>query len=860
MECPRCSQELAGQAECPSCAWKASPGKDTADAPADEPKIESAGVSNEPPAEAPSPQVADSPAPQAESNPFSARGTAAAEPSQPTSSGGVSTENTTLNAQGNIILLGQLNAQLSSIEPETRVEEKALYDFTRPLPRRTLRRYRAAGGELNAIVDKLKEDRLIFISCAYAEYALDAAYEVIEGLAVAGSEQNRIISYEGIGDKNLEFSVQKLLEHKPDAEGGSVVLVDALNTSAEVFPDSILGHSALADTIKQDLQAKNLFLVVVVNLAYVRKNERWRHQNFLYWEITFLKYFLEKHLPDEHEPLGEQIAGQRERGIWEQDELNFCQQVIDYYNDGKLRAVVEAGGPDDPERSARELLDGSGPVQKTVLYTAAFFQGITPPEFCRVVEALLAGRASKIAPPANGTNGSDAGRAQAETQLIRVWEEEKDDIFSKLLRDGDKDSATVVSLSNSSLSEPLRRLFEKRHRFYVIDQFRTLQEQGIFFYPSLRVAESVAQIAVDMACRYPEEFNEGWVIGLIERLRRHYTDGGDTMFRFLRQHPGEHPGALNLAFARMSEVLRRMLNSPQLRGMVQSTLEHFLNCGYHEEALLLINQLQFSPEFDGLYWFKQLLHRADPDTRRLTYYSLYSYLKRMGSGVYEGFKKVEEWLPKAERDSGTYSPVDYFTLRLLIQYCLETVSRFNPENYGEWPSRYPLFAAKDSKAAIERASLLTRWLLHPGIQAALDRLRMGSTQMTLIGALLAEWAFILLGSGDVSRLDNSTQPAANSPESFGEPGRGVAGFEYSAATMFDLLVTKFVAGTNLSQRLELLKYWNKLNRDLIRYLGRLPSADELRSQLNWKRELVAHLITRVNGSAASGRTPVLSTR
>ena len=855
MECPQCSQELADQSECPNCVWKASPDAAPADTSAGELEIEPEGVTDVPPSEIHSPQAADSASTQPEPTLPPAHAAAASDPLQSQSSGSVSTKDTTLNAQGNNILIGQLNALF---DKDTKVEERALYDFTSPLPTRTQRRYEVAGPELSAIVSRLKEDRLIFISCAYAEYALDAAYAAIKELAMAGSEHNRIISYEGIGDKKLTFSVQKLLENKPDTEGDSVVLVDALNSSAEVFPDSILGHSALADTIKQDLRAKNLFLVVVVNLAYVRKNERWRqqHRNFLYWEIPFLRYFLKKHFPDEHVRLAELVAGQRECGLWEKGELNFCQQVIDYHDDGRLRAVIEAGGPDDPEKSAGELLAGGGPVKKTVLYTAAFFQEITPSEFCRVVEALLDGRTARRNRSANGAGAGEA--AQAEISLRRIWEEEKDELFDELLRDiyVDKDSVTVVSLSNSSLREPLRRQFERKHRFYVIDQFKILQEQGIFFYPSQRVAENTARLAVDMACRYPDEFSEGWVVGLIERLRQYFTDGGgDPMFQFLRPQPG----GLNLALAQMSEVFRRMLESPQVKGMVQNSLEYFIKCGYHQETLLLINQLQFSPEFDELHWFKQLLHRADTETRRLTYYSLYSYLKRMGSGVYEGLRKVEEWLPKPERDPRTYSQVDYFILRLLIQYCLETISRFNPTNYGAWPSRYPLFVSSESGAAAERASLLARWLLHPGIQVTLNKLRMGSTQMTLIGALLAEWAFILLGSGGAAAPGKSDGQARNGHGPGGEPAEAGADAEYPAATLFDLLVIKFTSGTSLPQRLELLKYLNKLNYDLIRYMGASPPMSELKVQLKWKQELVGQLISRVKGATAANRTPVLST-
>ena len=327
-----------------------------------------------------------------------------------------------------------------------------------------------------------------------------------------------------------------------------------------------------------------------------------------------------------------------------------------------------------------------------------------------------------------------------------------------------------------------------------------------------------------MAGFYPDEFNETWIVKLISRVRQHVASGAagatgeEAMFRYLRD---SKPGAWNLALARVSDVFRRMLESPQLEGMVHSTLEQLINGGYHEDTLLLIKQLQFTPGFDELYWFKQLLHRADSRTRHLTYYYLYSYLRRMGSGVYEGLKKIEAWLPPAERH--TYSQFDYFVLRLLIQYCVESVERFNAKHYGNWPSRYPLFAAiKDLEIANECTSLLAKWLLHPGIDATLTGLRFVGTQMTLTGALLAEWTFILIGP---------REPSAD------------AGGEFSAA-LSDLLIRQFVSRTDLAQRLELLTYWNRLSHDLLKFAGNLPYASELRKELGWKRKLVGRLIAK----------------
>jgi hypothetical protein len=743
-------------------------------------------------------------------------------------------------------------------------EEVSLYSLTQKLPPRdNLELHESAQVEVREKVAQLKETRLMFIACPYAEFAVDAGQVAVERLGLDNPEQNRLLNYEDVAGKNLVFTARNLLEQIPKEEAERALLVYAQSDSAQSFLDSFFDTPNRIDVIRAELRRSHLFLIVIAapQNAQRRLGHLRRTLLFAYAEIPFLGPFLRQNFPDDYERLEVNIGDQRARGKWEKDETSFCRQILDFYHDEQLEAVVAAGGPEDPRLSAETLLEGSGLVEKNVLYAATFFQEVTLPEFSLVVEALLDGHSAAAAPPANGAKDGDApAPARAELSPGRVWEKEKDRLFNQWLRETSvaKDSFRVVTLSNSALREPLRKLFEKQHRFYLIDQFNALQERGIFFHPSLRLAENAAMIAVRMAGAYPDRFNENWVVDLVNRVSRHFDfdsseapAGEEAMFRFLR---GSQPWAFNLALARVAAVLRRMLESPQLRGVVQSSLEQLIKGGYHEETLLLVKQLQFAPEFDELHWLKQLLHRADNRTRHLTYYYLYAHLKRTGGGVYEWLKRIEAWLPQTDRDPGSYSQFDHFALRLLIQYCVETVARFNAKYYGDWPSRYPLLAVSDGEEAAERTSLIARWLLHPGIESTLARMKMGGTRMTLIGALLAEWAFILLGPADASPADAPAAPGENGARLADVSAEAAYDARCSPATLFDLLVWQFASRTNLSQRLELLKYWNKLNHDLLKYQVRLPTASGLRGQLSWKRELVGKLITQIKSAPAAARS------
>jgi hypothetical protein len=281
------------------------------------------------------------------------------------------------------------------------------------------------------------------------------------------------------------------------------------------------------------------------------------------------------------------------------------------------------------------------------------------------------------------------------------------------------------------------------------------------------------------------------------------------MFQYLAKPKAK---ASNLAFTRIRDVCQRLLGSPQHKKVVTNSLEDLMSSGCHEQVLSLIKYLKFSEEFDDWHWLKQLLNRADSKTRYQTYLYMISYLKRMGISVYDGLTKVSTWLPPADRKS--WSEFDSFVFRLLIKYCLDTIARFDPKYYGVWPSRYPLFAIEDPQIIESHTIVLADWLFHPGVEPTLAALRIRGTRMTLIGGLLAEWAFILLGPGTA---------------------------ELSSQSLFHVLLRQFVSRIDLKQRLDLLKYWNKLHHELFKLSKSPLQSSHLREELEWKRNLVRRL-------------------
>ena len=751
---------------------------------------------------------------------------------------------------GPTTIAGVLNVFNNADQSHKVEEEKSLHDSVKQLTLRTTREYRPAEADLKKMVASLLEDNLILISSSFAEYAFDTAWEVIESLPYSNTRFQGRIAFEDTIGKNVDFSLQKLCEQRADSEVETVLLVDAQHSQADTFPASILGNCARIEAAKQDLRNSKLLLIVVINHEYATEKKlsqpNLSYKSFSYWHIPFLEPFLKNNF-DDYENLLVKIAKQRAGRKWEEDELSFTQQVVNYYVNDKLRDVIDNGGPKDPETFAESRLKTACPVQKTVLYTATFFNEITSPEFCRVVEALLGTRTLLMDAPDITRNGTTPAKTKIEVPLRRLWDEEKDELFTELLVETStsNESPRTVSLAEYNLAEPLRKRFEKYHRFYLMDQFRALQHSGIFFYPSLRVAKNTTQLAVELAHLYPDEFNEGWIVAMVKCIRKHFAEGvadadqADTMFRFLSN---AQPGAFNVAFARVSEVCQRFLELPQQKSVVPNSLEYLMQTGYQHEVLLLIKQLKFNPDFDDWYWLKQLLNQSNSKTQYLTYYYIISYLKQMGTRVYDGLKKIAEWLPPTDR--ANYSEFHLFIFRVLIKYCLDTTDAFKEKHYGKWPSRYALFNLADEESANTNLSLLARWLLHPGVDQSLKSLNVG-TRITLVGILLAEWSFILLGTPSVSTSKNGKEaPRRESSES------------WSASQTFKVLVKQFFDQLDPRQELELLKCWTELQGTLFKLGNSHLLDDNEYKELKWKSALIERLISELRIASATPKPMV----
>lgn len=721
--------------------------------------------------------------------------------------------------------------------------------------------------EIQAKLEDLKEERFLLISCIDEEMADAAACALMEKLDTVENSRKRLLNLAKYSESDVQFrSIYSFWEMKIDSpQQQTAVLVDTVSKGGEPFINSLLLTSPTTPRERKSLLAqRKIFMLCIANPRHLERIAgQTKNLKLPHWDISFLQTVLKEYDPDRHAELEGQILRQRERRAWSKDnDADFCEEVKGFIKDGSLRKEVEKRESFSQPESAEEVFEGFGEPRATVLYAAAFFPGLHPPEFREVVERLLGERIltviEKVTKQGEG-GATEVFESRRERSLVEVWRETQQELFKACrLSAAGKGGARAVSFVHPVVKEKVREEFEREHSLYLDDQFQRLEQSNLLFHRSARVYEGALKLTAEMMAAYPDYYGEERLAGMIETFERSATD-------FATSRDADIPG--ELFYKRVSELLREVLGDTESKDsvervlLVERVLRRLMSRRLFGAVLKIIEKLQFAPAFKELKWVKQLLEQGNAEARAQTEDYLYSYLKMFTGRIYEVLGELDAWLPA----EGCAPYPARTVMCLLVAYLFSTVAKFSPNYYGSWPTPYLPLAFKNTEAATTNLRLLVRWLFHPEMESALlERGVEGSTRYQLIVA----WNFILLGKGTGRAGDAAADGGGASKASAAQP---------APAEVQRLLLLEIVAATGRAQQNEMLAYWEALSRSILADINKLShphavrldsvlhrigravnapqSSPSLRGELVWKRNRLGELISQFKSlrAAAAGK-------
>jgi hypothetical protein len=699
--------------------------------------------------------------------------------------------------------------------------------------------------EINSHFADLQKHNLILVGCPDIELALDAGHALVEKLCISDRHSKRRIDLWRHLDAGAIIGVKSFL---PDAEQRKTkvaILVKAVHEFAENFLENLIFDSFRAGEFEAILRENDVYVLCIVQSRYIDdlRSDSVKGLKAPFWKIPFLGPLLKQHF-ENYTELEQRILIQRQKGLWKEDESDFCGEIKTLLKKGQLLSVInDRDNPKPDPVFPDQIFKDDDYIDRSILYAASYFRDVSPKEFCSLVESLLEGRKALMTMPEykQGEGGAiELVQTRTEVSLTQFWKDNKDNFMWKWLSEAysTKNAINVIEFSDNRLRDSLINFLGESRKFLLKDNFRTLQEQGFLFYPSNQMAENMIRLTCNMMSSYPDEFNKDWLVDLIVNTRNSFYAQRDSSTRthsrvlqFLRQ---PFSGALALAYSRVSELMRQLLKDQQLKEVVAGTLADLIRLRYHDCVLNLVKRLRIIPEFDDFFWIKQLLDQGDTETRLLTYHYFHNRIKASNRSILDCYQFIEDWLPDEERPVGHYARSSTYALRSLIQHCLEAVEDLEPDSYGAWPSHYPLFDFQNSESAERGIGQLIRWLFQPAMTQTLQELdkdagKGGKSARpdNLVGALIAEWYFILKG-----------------PD--GKPG-GSSDSEISADSLLSMLLKQVRIASDDWQRREMIKYWERLSEEMSIFI-RSSRYYDMRTQFIWRKNRLWELASAIKRS------------
>lgn len=395
------------------------------------------------------------------------------------------------------------------------------------------------------------------------------------------------------------------------------------------------------------------------------------------------------------------------------------------------------------------------PIENTVIFTATFFPDLSPYDFERIVAFLLEERSITV------TIQSQIITEQGESkiikniekeQLLAIWRSslaQRDNFLKKCYLKAVRleDSSQIIDFSLPYLRNEFKIYFEEQKSLYLLEQFN--RTRLLLFDSSLKVGRNAIDLTVNMATSYPKIYGEDWLFDIVlASTNAANSDIGINFDLVLQLQRLSTNTRREFIFTRISALLYQMLEYSQLVDVVKSFLDRLMLVRQYDVVLAIIKNLRSAPQFNGLYWVKQLLDRGNGEIRSEAYKFLYNWLKQSGYRIYDLLEALKGWLPGRERLPNSYSPSNRYALQMFIEYCLQTTSNLDCKYYGYYPSKYLLFSALQDSSIDSKLETLASWLFHldsEGKLALRHIVDKGVNATQLVSFLIAQWFIILWG-------------------------------------------------------------------------------------------------------------------
>jgi hypothetical protein len=525
------------------------------------------------------------------------------------------------------------------------------------------------------IIQNFKQERILLLGDSGDGNSYRVSHQIARSLEINNKEENiRLLSLSNY--RSHPVRVQSLSLERKSANNKAVqdalIIVDATQEGA-AFTDSLLKNASvsLVDDYPQKLRNNKLFMICLLDA-----------DSIIYWQ-TLNKRIFPYWIPNK------------------KDEKPSLENISEVSRKVKDLLKLES------EADAR--------IIRIILFIVCFFPNLTTGDFNDLLAEWLKNEPEMTVKEAV-KNESDA-ETLTKIALWDVWKSKSrfftEQCFLSQIKD-EQSKRRVINFYDESYGRHIKAQLEKYYWSFVDQKISEILYLRLIFHPSDNIASQSIAVLAEYLPGNEEKYID-WLLWVFNVLNdEEHAENLRQMLGISEQTPSgitEETGKQYFYYNRLAKLFRTILRDSSLKTTVSNIMERLVQDRCYQSALKLIKSLQSAPNFDELYWLRQLLERGDKTTEIQIRKYLFNNLVNLE--IADVLNKLNEWLPKENKFSENYSQSNKMALTLLIKYYSYQINIFDEELYGGEPSRFPLFNFESKSSADKSLDLLVRYFLHP---------------------------------------------------------------------------------------------------------------------------------------------------
>lgn len=579
-------------------------------------------------------------------------------------------------------------------------------------------------------IARLFSKRVLFVRCQDSKilssiYEAIVSYHLTQDKSIEIYQPNSDLSLLELGrGRRLEIEYYEKTVVK--REVSTIVVIDK---PPVYFLNGFEKTYLRAKQIREHLQSKNIALICLLPSSKYEKEDfdkqyrsiqREAKDIFEYWDISYLKHFLETHFTNEAvEYLQTQIKGLNidEDALYPDIQGISVEGYSDYqkyFDTLRQRVQNRVSTEKDALERLRQQFENGDYLQRVILFIGAFFPGIVWKEF-----DFLTGFFLQNAPILPAIPPKEGEPIVYELPWMEKWRAKNAELLrSCLLKTISKEEGRVVEFVQPSYGIHFKEFLVEDYYPFIEPWLNQAGNSGFLFGNfSERMQRSIIQLIVTATRSDPTSYDEFWLKNIVTNIKANF-DGVDssnlssenliTQLLELYQQFAIKQQYKQLFYARLTDLIKELL-SEKGTNLIQGIVEKFIKILIDSSdakadaldiVLRLYRHLKGTPNFNEdfvLNNIKRIINEGDLEQKWRTYISLFQILD-----LDELFDRMEIWR-NAEKQTD-FAPVEEYTCRFYYDYSMAQLSEIDEDTYGQTPP--PLFHALCNDNKIDTSSRL----------------------------------------------------------------------------------------------------------------------------------------------------------